>query len=92
VAPGKIETSEMATDLAIDGWRHLPSEDGSIKELWAHHFSRRRESAASKAALSRLIRIVRERSYASADFESTAHAAQRCGIPLAEFYQFEREQ
>jgi hypothetical protein len=80
-----------AIDSATENWGDRTLDDETIKEFWAYHFPRRRESTTSKAALIKLIRIVSERSCSCANFESIAHAAQRFGIPLAEFYEFERD-
>jgi hypothetical protein len=76
-----METSAMINTL----------DDENIKDVWAYHFSRRRESLASKTALIALIRLVSERAATCGEPETPAAAAHRFGIPLAEFDEFARE-
>lgn len=66
-------------------------DDEQIRNVWAHHFSRRAENQASKAALVALIRLISDRSATAAEPESVAAAAERYGIPIAEFDEFQRE-
>jgi len=83
--------SDLATELGSEYCRDWTLGDESLKDFWAYHFPRRKESSRSKAALNKLIRIVTERATTCAEPESTADVAHRFGIPLAEFYEFERE-
>ena len=66
-------------------------DDDQIRDVWAYHFSRRRESITSKAALIALIRLISERAATCGEPESPAAAAHRFGIPIAEFDEFEQE-
>ena len=65
--------------------------DEQIREVWAHHFPKRRESTTSKAALIALIRLISERAATCGEPETAAAVAHRFGIPVAEFYEFYRE-
>ena len=66
-------------------------DDENIKDVWAYHFPKYRESSHSKVALVGLIRLICECSTGCTEPETAAAAAHRFGIPVAEFEQFERE-
>ena len=65
-------------------------EDSNIKDVWTWQFPKRRESAGARLALMTLIGIIGERSGASNPAE-TAAAAQRFGIPIEEWNEFDTE-